>query len=236
MDGNGRWAKQRLRPRVWGHIRGSNRVNEIVTTASKLRLDSLTLYAFSTENWSRPTEEVNTLFKILKKFLKKERNTLLKNNIKFDVIGNYKALDTAVVNLIEELKEVTLNNTGLKLNIAVNYGGRAEIVDAVNKLIVSNPNLKEITEDDLSQSLYNPSIPNIDLLIRTAGEKRVSNFLLWQMSYSEFFFTETKWPDFRAEEFVSIIDSVSERERRFGSLESSGSVKTIKEKINKLVN
>lgn len=217
MDGNGRWAQMRHRPRVWGHIRGSRKVTEIVTMASKIGLSSLTLYAFSTENWSRPSGEVNTLFKILKKFLRREREVILKNNIKFDVIGNYQVLDSEVVELIDELKEVSRGNSGLNLNLAVNYGGRAEIVDAVNTFLKTS-SAREITEEDIVNNLYNPRIQNIDLMIRTAGDIRISNFLLWQISYSELFFTETKWPDFSGEEFKQIIEYASTRERRYGGL------------------
>lgn len=217
MDGNGRWAKERRRPRIWGHIRGSRRVTNIVKKASEMNLESLTLYAFSTENWSRPTDEVKTLFKILKKFLHKERSTIIKNNIKFKVIGNYRVLDTQIVNLIDELENISSENTGLKLNLAVNYGGRAEIIDSVNTYINENPG-KNIREEDISESLYDNSVPDIDLMIRTAGDRRISNFLLWQASYSEFYFSNTKWPDFTKVEFQNIIESVGTRERRFGNV------------------
>lgn len=227
MDGNGRWAKQRLRPRVWGHVRGSQKVREIVTSASELGLDSLTLYAFSTENWSRPTDEVTSLFKLLKKLLLNEKKTILKQNIQFNVIGNYKVLDTEVVLLIEELIDLSKENTGLKFSLAINYGGRSEIVDSVNKFLKNN-NTREITEEDISNNLYNPNLGEIDLLIRTSGDQRVSNFLLWQICYSEFFFTKTKWPDFSKQEFEEIVRSVSERERRFGGTSSDATLKLSK--------
>lgn len=215
MDGNGRWAKYRGRPRVWGHIRGTKVVREIVTEASHLGLNSLTLYAFSTENWSRPTNEVSTLFKILKKFLKKERKLILDQGIQFKVIGNYKVLDSEIVSLIEDLQEETRHAEGLNLNLAVNYGGRSEIVDAVNSFMKSNQ-AREMTEDDLAAHLYNPELRDIDVLIRTAGDVRISNFLLWQMSYAELYFSPLKWPDFTAEEFKKIIQDAGDRERRFG--------------------
>lgn len=217
MDGNGRWAKERKRPRVWGHVRGSNRVTDIVTAASKMGLESLTLYAFSTENWSRPTDEVKNIFKLLKKFLKREKNNILKNNISFNVIGNYKVLDSSIVALIEDLKEASAHNDGLRLSVAINYGGRSEIVDAVNSFLQKN-NTREITEDDITAHLYDTKVKNIDLLIRTSGDQRISNFLLWEVCYSEFYFTDTKWPDFSVSEFQSIIERVSARERRFGGL------------------
>ena len=193
MDGNGRWAKQRFRPRIWGHVRGANRVSAIVDEAARLGLESLTLYTFSTENWSRPTDEITNLFKILKKFLQKEKKNLIKNNIKFDVIGNYRVLDTKIVQIIDDIKYKTEKNTGLNLSLAINYGGRAEIVDAVNVFFKEN-RTREITEKDITEYLYNTNLTNIDLLIRTAGDTRISNFLLWQISYAELFFTETKWP------------------------------------------
>lgn len=217
MDGNGRWAKERKRPRVWGHVKGAEVVREIVTAAAESDLESLTLYAFSTENWSRPTSEVTSLFKLLKKFLMKERKTIVKNNIQFDVIGNYRVLDSTIVEMIDELKYSSKNNTGLSLSLAINYGGRAEIVDAVNSFLKENPT-REINENDISNYLYNPKLRDIDLLIRTSGDQRVSNFLLWQLSYSEFYFTKTKWPDFSKEEFLDIIKTTNKRERRFGGL------------------
>ena len=220
MDGNGRWAKEKKRPRVWGHIRGSVAVREIVTEAAAMGLESLTLYSFSTENWSRPKDEVKNLFKLLKKFLNREKDTIIKNNIKFDVIGNYKVIDSEVVSLIEDLKDKTSLNTGLKLSLAINYGGRIEIIDAINEFMKNNPS-REITEAEFEKHLYNPLISNIDLLIRTAGDQRISNFLLWQVSYAELFFSKTKWPDFSKEEFRSILNNVSSRDRRFGSVDST---------------
>jgi undecaprenyl diphosphate synthase len=218
MDGNGRWAKERNRPRIWGHIRGSQKVSSVVTAACEYGLESLTMYAFSTENWKRPNTEVSGLFKILKKFLAKERKTILENDIKFNVIGNYKVLNSEIVSLIDNLVLETASNKGLNLSLAINYGGRAEIINAVNDFLKESKS-NEITENDLSNHLYNKNINDVDLVIRTAGEQRISNFLLWQICYSEFYFSETKWPDFSAEEFVEILDKVSNRERRFGSLD-----------------
>jgi undecaprenyl diphosphate synthase len=232
MDGNGRWAKQRHRPRVWGHVRGSNKVNEIVSESVALGLESLTLYAFSTENWSRPTDEVKNLFKLLKKFLSREKKNLIKNNIKFDVIGNYKVLDTSIVKIIDEIKVKTEKNTGMILSLAINYGGRAEIIDAVNKCLQKSE-VNEITEQDITDNLYNPLVKNIDLLIRTAGDRRVSNFLLWQICYSEFFFTDTKWPDFSIEEYRNILNEVGGRDRRFGGIESGSNLKDNQKQANR---
>ncbi len=223
MDGNGRWAKDRKRPRVWGHVRGSFKVTEIVKEAVSLGLESLTLYSFSTENWSRPKEEVKNLFKLLKKFLNREKETLKKNNIRFNVIGNYKVIDSEVVALIDELIEETKNNSGLLLSLAINYGGRSEIIDAINDFMRTNPS-REITEEEFQKYLYCDEINNIDLLIRTAGDRRISNFLLWQLCYSEFYFTDKKWPDFSKIDLKSIIEEVSGRDRRFGSIENSVSL------------
>lgn len=227
MDGNGRWAKEKLRPRVWGHVRGSNKVSEIVEAASKMNLKALTLYAFSTENWSRPNSEISILFKLLKKFLLKERESIKKNNIQFMVIGNISGLDSGTQNLIKELEDESSDNTGLKLSFAFSYGGRAEIIDAANAFISRNPN-KPLTEESLEEYLYRPEAGDVDLMIRTGGNKRISNYLLWQMSYAELFFTDTKWPDFNTIEFEEIVNQVSLRDRRFGSLDNDGSLKKTK--------
>lgn len=217
MDGNGRWAQSRKRPRVWGHVRGASRVSEIVTYASNMKLEAITLYGFSTENWSRPLPEIKSLFKILKKFLLNERKKMIENNIQFKMIGNISKLNDETKEIIREIEAVTANNTGLKMSLAFSYGGRQEIVDATNKFMKENPG-KEMTMEDLSNSLYRPETGDVDLLIRTAGDQRVSNFLLWQMSYAELYFSQTLWPDFTQDEFYQIINSVDKRERRFGSV------------------
>ncbi|MFY7991685.1 MAG: polyprenyl diphosphate synthase [Bacteriovoracaceae bacterium] len=217
MDGNGRWAQKRLRPRVWGHIRGSSIISNIVEAADGKGLNALTLYAFSTENWSRPIAEVSTLFNLLKKFLIKERTRLLKNNICFKVIGDITNLPVETQKLISETEEMTKAAKGLKLTFAFSYGGRSEILNSVNQFIKNNPN-KEMSEKDLASSLYNPESGDVDLLIRTGGDQRISNFLLWQMAYAELYFTPTKWPDFSTSEFKKILDNVTQRERRFGSV------------------
>ncbi len=217
MDGNGRWANKRFRPRIWGHVRGSYVVSEIVQAADDIGLRALTLYAFSTENWSRPLEEVSTLFKLLKKFLIKERQRIITNNIKFKVIGEVASLPEETRALIRELESITEFSTGLNLTFAFNYGGRAEILRAVNAFTVSHPG-KSMSEDDLERLMYRPETGNVDLMIRTGGEQRISNFLLWQMAYAELYFTPTKWPEFGASEFKKIISHVSGRERRFGNV------------------
>lgn len=218
MDGNGRWAQKRRRPRVWGHVRGANMVSDIVTVASKSNeVKALTLYGFSTENWARPLPEIKSLFKLLKKFLLKEREKMIRNNIQFEIIGDISKLDDETKDIIHEIEAVTKNNTGLKLSLAFSYGGRQEILDSVNRFITENPG-KPITAEQLEAHLYRPEIKDVDLLIRTAGDKRISNFLLWQLSYAELYFSETLWPEFTVDEFEEIIAKVSKRERRFGSV------------------
>ena len=217
MDGNGRWANQRLRPRIWGHIRGSAVVSDIVQSADDLGLKALTLYAFSTENWSRPVEEVSILFKLLKKFLLKEKQKILSNNIKFKVIGEIQNLPPETIQLIKEIEELTKSATGLNLTFAFSYGGRAEILRAVNLFHSAHPE-KEMTESDLNSFMYRPETGDVDLMIRTGGEQRISNFLLWQMAYAELYFTPTKWPEFSTGELKKIIQNVSSRERRFGNI------------------
>ncbi len=212
MDGNGRWAKKRSHLRAWGHVRGSLVVSDIVQEASDLGIPELTLYAFSTENWSRPIHEVRTLFNLLKKFLIRERKRLIDNNVLFKVVGDISVLPHETIELIKELENITKFNQGIKLNFAFNYGGRKEIVEAVNRALDKN---EKITEGSILQNL---DLPEVDLLIRTGGEKRISNFLLWQMAYSELYFTNTMWPDFTKKEFNFIIEEYKTRERRFGSI------------------
>jgi undecaprenyl diphosphate synthase len=217
MDGNGRWAKQRSHPRVWGHVRGSAVVSHIVQEADNLGVEALTMYAFSSENWSRPHTEVLVLFNLLYKFLKKERARILKNNIRFKIMGDITNLPEQTKKLIGQLESETAHHTGLKLTFAFGYGARAEIAYAVNRFMKAHPG-KEITEDILNEYLMIPDLGDVDLLIRTGGDHRVSNFMLWQIAYAEMFFTETKWPDFTVTEFRYIIEQVAKRERRFGAV------------------
>tara|TARA_R110000868_G_scaffold296349_3_gene556588 strand:+ start:748 stop:1530 length:783 start_codon:yes stop_codon:yes gene_type:complete len=217
MDGNGRWANARAHSRVWGHVRGSRVVSKIVEEADDLGVKALTLYAFSTENWCRPQTEIKTLFVLLKKFLKVEKKRILDNKILFRVIGDTTALPSDTKDLIQNLEAETAGNTGLKLTFAFGYGGRKEIIEAVNHFIKLNPG-KEITEEILNQNFYAPDLGDVDLLIRTGGDQRISNFLLWQSAYAELFFTKTKWPDFKPSELRSIILEVAGRERRFGAI------------------
>jgi undecaprenyl diphosphate synthase len=220
MDGNGRWANIRSHERVWGHVRGSTIVADIVEEADRMGINALTMYAFSSENWCRPQGEVKVLFRLLHKFLIKERLRILKNNIRFKIMGDISNLPIDTKNLIEQLELESKNNIGLKLTFAFGYGGRSEIVFAMNSFIKDNPG-KELDEDQLSKYLMVPDIGDVDLLIRTGGDYRVSNFLLWQIAYAELYFTETKWPDFSVKEFNEIVLKVSKRERRFGAIAQS---------------
>jgi len=232
MDGNGRWAKSRFRPRVWGHVKGASIINSIAQEAEKLQLNSLTLYAFSTENWSRPKSEVTALFKILFKFLSKNQKVMIDRNVQFNVIGEYDQLDQKIKNLIEDTKKITKNNSGLRLNFAFGYGGKDEIISSVNKFIENNPGEK-ISKEDLDQNLYDPNLKEVDLVIRTGGDQRISNFLIWQAAYSELAFTQTKWPDFSREEFCEIVRSYENVERRFGGLGDNSSLADSQRKSQK---
>ena len=217
MDGNGRWATQRYRPRVWGHIRGSAVVSDIVQAADDLGVKALTLYAFSTENWRRPNEEVSVLFKLLHKFLQKERARLLANKVSLRVIGDISRLSPSTKKLIADLELETSSFEGLKLTFCFSYGSRMELAGAVNRFMEENPG-KPLQEKDLDRYLMRPETGDVDLLIRTGGEQRISNFLLWQLAYAELCFSPTKWPDFTVSEFQKILESVGQRERRFGGL------------------
>ena len=215
MDGNGRWARQRGRPRLWGHIRGSAIVSKIVQEAQDCKIRALTLYAFSTENWQRPIAEIQFLFNLLKKYLKKEKKRILKNNIRFRIMGDIKKLPITIQESIRELENLTKTLDGLKLTFAFGYGGRDEIVWAANNFIKKNPGTL-LTVENFAQSLMIPDLGDVDLLIRTGGDCRISNFLLWQCAYAELYFTAIRWPDFRPGEFRHICQEVKKRERRFG--------------------
>ncbi len=225
MDGNGRWAKQRSHPRVWGHVRGSTVVSKIVEAAKESGIGALTMYAFSSENWCRPQSEVRILFKLLYKFLLRERERILKNNIRFRIMGDVSNLPEQTKILIAQLEKESQFNSGLKLTFAFGYGSRSEITQAFNQFIKKNPG-KELLEEDLAKYLMVPDLGEVDLLIRTGGEFRISNFLLWQIAYAELFFTETKWPDFSSSEFKEILENVSKRERRFGSTTADQDLKS----------
>jgi undecaprenyl diphosphate synthase len=221
MDGNGRWAARRHLPRVEGHRSGITAVRETVEASARLGIDVLTLYAFSLENWKRPEAEVTTLMALLKRYLRLELSTLLKNNIRFRVIGRQQELAPDIQNELANAVDRTAKNTGLLFNIALNYGGRAEIVDAVRKMIEAGVPSAEIDERRFGEFLYTAGQPDPDLLIRTSGEMRVSNFLLWQIAYSEIWVTDTLWPDFRAQHLLHAILEYQKRDRRYGGLTPS---------------
>jgi undecaprenyl diphosphate synthase len=221
MDGNGRWAGLRKLPRVAGHRAGIDAVREIVKDSSRLGIEILTLYAFSVENWKRPRSEVRTLMALLKRFIRRELDSIHKNNIKFQTIGRVQELDDSVRMELDHAIKVTEQNTGMRLNIALNYGGRAELVDAFNRLLQQHIKTKDkspVTEELISQSLYTSEIPDPDLLIRTSGEMRISNFLLWQIAYSELYVTPTFWPDFRFKHLLEALVDYQKRDRRYGGI------------------
>lgn len=222
MDGNGRWAANRSLPRIAGHRAGASAVRRTVEVAARLGLECLTLYAFSTENWKRPRLEIRALMDLLTEFLRKELKSLKENNIQFRMIGRSDGLNISVLEHIRRAELATYQNTGLRLNIAVNYGGRAEIVDVMRKMAgeVAKGRLRpeEIDERAIQERLYTRALPDPDLLIRTSGETRVSNFLLWQIAYSEIYVTETLWPDFGEKDFFAALVEYQKRDRRFGSI------------------
>ena len=221
MDGNGRWAAQRRLPRVEGHRAGIDSVRDDVETSARLGIDVLTLYAFSVENWKRPRAEVNTLMMLLKRYIRLELETLQRNNIRFRVIGRAEELASDVQDELEAGIRRTAANTGLQFNIALNYGGRAEIVHAARKAIASGVAPDELDEQRFAQFLYTSGQPDPDLLIRTSGEMRVSNFLLWQIAYSEIWVTDTLWPDFRRRDLLQALVAYQKRERRYGGIKVS---------------
>ncbi|AWM14002.1 isoprenyl transferase [Flavobacterium sediminis] len=220
MDGNGRWAKQRGLLRTLGHESGTKSVRTTVETCAKLGIENLTLYAFSTENWNRPKFEVDTLMKLLISSLKKELKTLSKNNVRLNAIGNLTNLPTKVQTELQEVIAKTADNSRLTLTLALSYGSREELVQAVKKISdkVKNNIISSdaIDETIINQHLYTHNLPDVDLVIRTSGEHRISNFLLWQIAYAEFYFTNVLWPDFKEENLYEAIISYQKRERRFG--------------------
>ncbi|MBR7121255.1 MAG: isoprenyl transferase [Lentisphaeria bacterium] len=218
MDGNGRWAEARGLSRSEGHLAGAKNIGKVVDAAAELGIESLTLYAFSTENWKRPEPEVTALMQILKEFAVSELPAMMKNGVRLRTIGRTNDLPAASRMALLKAIDMTKNNTGFTINIALSYGGRAEIVDAVNKILKERKSDKPVTEDEFRNYLYLPDMPDPDLLIRTGGNLRVSNFLLWQISYSELYVTPTYWPDFGKEELQKAIESFDGRERRFGGL------------------
>jgi len=222
MDGNGRWAKEKGLPRTAGHREGINRVKEIVKTASELGVGVLTFFAFSTENWNRPKQEINMLVRSLNSFLDRYIDELHKNNIRFKVIGQARPLPERIIAKIKKAEDKTGLNTGLVMVLALNYGSRQEIIDAAKK-IANSVLIGELTPEDLdietfSNYLYTAGLPDPDLLIRTSGELRLSNFLLWQLSYAELYFPKVYWPDFKRQDLEAAIQVYQNRDRRFGGL------------------
>jgi undecaprenyl diphosphate synthase len=220
MDGNGRWAKKKLLNRISGHTKGVDAVREVVTTCRELGIKILTLYAFSIENWRRPKEEVKALMGLLNEYLLKEQGEMIKNNIRLSAIGRLEDLPPAVLATLQETMKMTKHCDGMTLNLALSYGGRAEILHAAKEIIsdVRRGKIRpeEITEQRFSRYLWTWGLPDPDLLIRTSGEFRISNFLLWQIAYTELYVTETLWPDFNREELLKAIADYQSRERRFG--------------------
>lgn len=220
MDGNGRWAKKKGLPRSMGHREGAKAVKRVIANCLDFNIPILTLFAFSTENWKRPKNEITYLLKLFKRVLSKEKAYLIKNNIKINFIGRLNELPNPLNDKINELRESTKKNNKLILNIAVNYGGRAEIVDAINSIILKidkkNINIEDVNEDTIRDNLYTYNLPDPDLLIRTAGEMRISNFMIWQIAYSEFWVTPVLWPDFDKNNLVEAIINFQKRVRKYG--------------------
>ncbi|HEV2863455.1 MAG TPA: isoprenyl transferase [Pyrinomonadaceae bacterium] len=223
MDGNGRWAARRGQPRIAGHRAGVEAVRAAVDTGARLGLGALTLYAFSTENWKRPRLEVDALMRMLKRYLRLELESIHRQNIRFQPVGRVEGLHDSVRRELQRAVERTRENTGMVLSVALNYGGRAEIVDAVRSAVrqlkTEGRPADELTEADIERHLYTRGLPELDLLVRTSGELRISNFLLWQAAYSEIYVTETLWPDFRRADLLAAVADFQRRDRRFGGLQ-----------------
>jgi len=218
MDGNGRWAAKRHLPRVEGHQAGIDAVRDVVETSTALGIQVLTLYAFSIENWKRPRAEISTLMRLLKRYLKLELRTLLRNNIRFSVVGRAEELAPDVRQELNRAVGDTRSNTGMLFNLALNYGGRAEIVDAVRRLLHAGVRPEDLDERRFAEFLYTAGQPDPDLLIRTSGEMRISNFLLWQIAYAEIWVTDTLWPDFRRGHLLEAVLAYQKRDRRYGGI------------------
>ena len=221
MDGNGRWAQARHRPRVFGHQAGVKTVRRIVEDAADVGIQYLTLYSFSTENWTRPKAEIAALFNLLRKYVEDDLETLNRNNVRIRILGSREGLKPDLLELIHRVETTTKANTEFHLNIAFNYGGRDEILRAAGRAAADGKNLATMTEAELTPYLDTADLPEPDLVIRTSGEKRISNFLLWQAAYSEFVFTDVLWPDFTKADLQAAIADFQNRERRFGNLNAS---------------
>jgi len=220
MDGNGRWAKARMLPRIMGHRKGVQTVRLIVEECSKIGIGYLTLFAFSAENWSRPKTEVRSLMTLLKKYIKMEVPRMMQNNIRFNVIGNRSDLPQDVASGLDDAMQVTASNSGMTLTLALSYGSRQELLQAAKEVAadvqIGKVSLDSLSEDSFSRYLYTAALPDPDLLVRTSGEMRISNFLLWQLAYTELYFTEVNWPDFDKHELYKALADYQQRERRFG--------------------
>ncbi|MCL4161031.1 UNVERIFIED_CONTAM: hypothetical protein GTU68_013827 [Idotea baltica] len=220
MDGNGRWARAKHRPRLMGHKKGVEAVRNIVKTCAELNVECLSLFAFSSENWKRPEEEISNLMSLFMLALEREAKALARNNVRLQIIGDLSQFSEKLQQKIKQVEDLTAESNGLKLIVAANYGGRWDITEATKsiaqKIIDKDLNVDDITEDDISESVSTYGIPDPDLFIRTGGEKRISNFLIWQMAYTELYFTDVLWPDFDANELNLAITDYSSRQRRFG--------------------
>jgi undecaprenyl diphosphate synthase len=219
MDGNGRWAKNRNKPRPFGHRQGVKAVRTTIDHCNSIGVEYLTLYVFSAENWKRPEGEVSLLMELFVEMMKKELRNLARKNARILFLGNERKLPAKVKKTLFEAREKTKNNTGLKLQLAISYGGREEIIEAAKKILNTAPDEETVTEDYFSRHLYNPDTPDPELIIRTGGNYRISNFLLWQAAYAELYFTPTLWPDFREAELDAAIAEFNRRERRFGKVQ-----------------
>jgi undecaprenyl diphosphate synthase len=224
MDGNGRWAKARGKPRTEGHIAGVKALRATVENCINYGVGYLTVFSFSSENWTRPKDEISFIFGLLRRFVASDLEKLHRNNVRVKIIGSREGLDDGLRRLIAEVEATTAMNTGLKLQVAFNYGGKAEITEAVRRIgsLVATGRLKpeDITEDTIGRALYTAGMPDPDIIIRTSGEQRVSNFLLWQSAYSELVFVEDNWPDFDEAAFIRVLEDYSGRERRYGGVEA----------------
>ena len=216
MDGNGRWAKERRRPRTYGHSKAVGNVTEIVEYCFKRGIEVVSLFAFSTENWKRPKEEVETLFGLIKKYFTKHIKQILKEGVRLEVMGDLSKLPPDIQEDIKKSVDSTKDNDKRVLNIGINYGGRSEIVNAVNKLIASGA--ENVTEETFERELYTHRLPDPDIVVRTSGEMRISNFMLYQMAYSELYFTDKFWPDFHKEDVEDVLKEYANRQRRFGAV------------------
>jgi undecaprenyl diphosphate synthase len=229
MDGNGRWAQKRHLPRIAGHRAGTQTARSTIETCARLHVEALTLYAFSVENWRRPQAEIDFLMQLLREYLRQEMPLIQKNNIRMRFLGRLDELPAGVQNDVRESMQKTAGNQGMTLCVALNYGGRAEIVDAVNAILAAEGTAltgggpRRVTEEEVSRHLYTEGLPDPDLLIRTSGEMRVSNFLLWQIAYAEILVTETLWPDFNRSKLLEALVEYQKRERRYGGIREGGS-------------